>query len=136
MSSLQRADRLRRASRIERLLWRACAPASVMSERDNTMEIYIPSDLKSVELQYLGRVFKMVFYVQHRRCEQKVAHGVSRGTSGQKAQAPEGRKKTLYQALILSPLRGLVFQQLNPRLTPWATLFRCSAAKTNFENTA
>ena len=43
-------------------------------------------------------------------------------------QATEGRKKNLCETIILSPLRGLEFSGTNPRLAPWATLYRCSAA--------
>ena len=43
-------------------------------------------------------------------------------------QAPEGRKKNFGEPIILPPLRGLEFSGTNPRLAPWATFYRCSAA--------
>ena len=65
-----------------------------------------------------------------------VAHGVSEPWDRRRSgQAPEGRKKNPGETVILSPLRGLEFSASNPRLAPWAIFCRCSAAKTDFEDT-
>src|SRR5438034_509454 len=84
-------------------------------------------------------------------CRQKVAHGVSRGFDGRNTMSPGGAKEsscahwrnlsgtsngirrigmsTPALDLFLSPLPGLdLFLRVFPRLTPWATFCRRSAA--------
>ena len=57
---------------------------------------------------------------------QKVAHGVSRGKTARRISPGRGGRFLPSQ---LSPLRGLHENPTDPRLTPWATICRCSAAK-------
>jgi len=73
-------------------------------------------------------------------CRQKVAHGVSRGHRVGDFVSPGGAKESVYSFLafgcciaiarrFLSPLPGLgYFWAFDPRLAPWATHWRCSAA--------
>ena len=65
---------------------------------------------------------------EHRK---KVAHGVSRGLGGTERRAPEGRKKAcreLKPKESAAPAGAFQRRHNNPRLTPWATLCRRSAA--------
>ena len=63
---------------------------------------------------------------------QKVAHGVSRGFGGQTGRAPEGRQNAGLTADGSRPFCRRAAARLlpphDPRLTPWATLWRSSAA--------
>ena len=64
---------------------------------------------------------------------QRVAHGVSRGFRVAKRQSPggatEGSVRGWASSHFLPPLPGLGFSgNAIPRLTPWATICRCSAA--------
>ena len=47
--------------------------------------------------------------------------------------APEGRQKTVRESCFLSLLRSLSGLKMFPRLTPWANLFRRSAAKQSIQ---
>ena len=60
---------------------------------------------------------------------QAVSHGVSRGEKFVVAKSPAKGGRVPTQENFLSPLTRLRFlTRSNPRLTPWATLCRCSAA--------
>jgi len=67
---------------------------------------------------------------------QRIAHGDSCGLSGKTPEAPAGAKESS-SIFFLSPLPGLVdFAALIPRLSPWATFFRHSAAGSKENGTA
>jgi hypothetical protein len=67
---------------------------------------------------------------------QRIAHGDSRGLSGKISEAPTGAKESS-GIFFLSSLPGLVgFATLIPRLSPWATFFRRSAAGSKENGTA
>jgi hypothetical protein len=67
---------------------------------------------------------------------QRIALGDSRGLSGKTSKATTGAKESS-SIFFLSPLPGLVdFATLIPRLSPWAILFRRSAAGSKENGTA
>ena len=61
---------------------------------------------------------------------QKVAHGETVGNRIERESAPDGAKGYFKRRkFLLSPLPGLSnLRPINPRLSPWATFCRCSAA--------
>jgi hypothetical protein len=61
-----------------------------------------------------------------------VAHGASREINARDPSPGRGERFTV---VGFRPCRGLAKNPANPRLTPWATFFRCSAAKTMIQET-
>ena len=80
----------------------------------------------------LGRVF-VIFFPPSPAPEVRklVAHGVSRGSRAQTQQAPAGAKELdrfLIRDRSVAPVGAELSNDPIPRLTPWATFGRCSAA--------
>src|SRR6266480_4698881 len=59
---------------------------------------------------------------------EEVAHGVSRVEQSVITKSPISRDRIAAKENCLSPLCGSDCKSDNPRLTPWAIFYRCSAA--------
>ena len=73
-----------------------------------------------------ARCFRGAMAASERR--KKIAHGASRGVVDKREQAPSGAKENFRIGFAAPTGAWMIFVNLNPRLKPWATIGRCSAA--------
>ena len=78
----------------------------------------------------MGGARKDIFQPTAPEVRPQPAHGVSRGTAFFRFLKPRrGDRKHRGQDVESTAPPGLVRRPTNPRLTPWATCYRCFAAK-------